>query len=147
MLDIRSRIESKFIPEPNSGCFIWIGNLNDSGYPVLSMTIAPGVKRLRRAHRMYYELEKGPIPEGLQLDHLCRIRCCVNPEHLEPVTLVENVMRGESFYAKQARRTHCPQGHEYSGRNLMLTTRGERKCRACDLARVKARYWQLRRTE
>jgi hypothetical protein len=96
-----------------------------------------GKKVLRRAHRLYYELEKGPIPKGLTLDHLCRVRCCVNPDHLEPVTPVENVMRGESFFAKQARRTHCPQGHEYIGRNLMITRRGERKCRACDLERVR----------
>lgn len=142
--DIRSRIESRFIPEPNSGCFIWTGALNGGGYAMLTQKIN-GVKRQRRAHRLYYELEKGPIPEGLTLDHLCRVRCCVNPDHLEPVTPVENVMRGESFYARQARRTHCPQGHPYAGENLFFTKKGERKCRICD--RIHALKWMRNNPE
>lgn len=109
--------------------------LNTAGYGMLVMRIN-GIKRQRRAHRLYYELEKGPIPLGLTLDHLCRVRCCVNPEHLEPVTSVENVMRGENFFAQQARRTHCPKGHPYAGDNLFFSKKGERKCRLCDRARA-----------
>lgn len=142
--DIRNRIESKIIPEPNSGCWIWTGMLNDAGYGLIAMRIG-GKKRQRRAHRIYYELVKGKISEKLTLDHLCRVRCCVNPDHLEPVTPVENVMRGESFYATQARKTHCPKGHPYAGANLRITPHGGRLCRICVARRV--REYQARNKE
>ena len=114
--------------------------INDGGYAVLHMR---PIQRLRRAHRLYYELEKGPIPKGLTLDHLCRVRCCVNPDHLEPVTLVENVMRGESLFAQQVKRTHCPQGHPYAGDKLRITRKGERKCRTCDRDQHRKRYHEF----
>ena len=142
-IDMRSRIESKFIPEPNSGCFIWTGMLNGAGYGMVAVT-TNGVKRLRRAHRLYYEIEKGPIPEGLVIDHLCRMRCCLNPAHMEPVTSVENVMRGESFFAQQVRRTHCPQGHLYGGKNLRISAKGERICKICDRNRAMSYHWKNR---
>lgn len=87
--------------------------------------------RLYRAHRWSYEALVGPIPEGLVIDHLCRVRACVNPDHMEPVTLCENTMRGESFSAKHARATECPQGHPYDETNTYVDSRGRRGCNEC----------------
>lgn len=85
---------------------------------------------LKRAHRFAYELLVGPIPEGQQLDHLCRNRGCVNPDHLQAVDARTNVLRGESFIAHQARQTHCKRGHEFTPANTRRY-RGRRFCRAC----------------
>lgn len=126
------RFWMKVSPEPNTGCWLWIGCMSDHGYGRFY------AGRMIGAHKWYYEYLHGPVPGGLELDHLCRVRCCVNPEHLEPVTHLENSRRGVAGYAtakehrgKQNRaKTHCPMGHPYSGRNLILTRRG-RKCRQC----------------
>ena len=86
------------------------------------------------AHRVSYEMAKGKIPDGLQLDHLCRMTLCVNPSHLEPVTPKENIRRGETAEVArltQLSKTHCPQGHPYSGENLYLKPNGRRECRQC----------------
>jgi hypothetical protein len=124
-----------------TGCWLWIGTLSASGYGVL----ATG-KRQHKAHRVSYERHVGPIPDGLGLDHLCRVRNCINPAHLEPVTTRVNVLRGTSFAAVNAVKTHCAQGHEFAGANLRHY-RGERICRACQVAangrwRVKRRAAQ-----
>jgi hypothetical protein len=94
------------------------------------------------AHRIAYELLVGPIPEGMTLDHLCRDRGCCNPDHLEPVTLRENILRGGGFAAQHAAKTHCPQGHPYSGGNLLIED-GHRRCRTCVRAKQK-RYRDAR---
>ncbi len=86
-----------------------------------------------RSHRWAYESWHGPVPAPLVLDHLCRVRNCVNPAHLEPVTNRENGLRGVGFVAREARKTHCPQGHEYTPDNTKLES-GKRKCRTCALA-------------
>ncbi len=91
------------------------------------------------AHRRVYELLRGPIPEGLTLDHLCRERSCVNPDHLEPVTFRENIRRGQSPPGINSRMTHCKNGHPLSGDNIRIETSGGRRCRTCDNERCRAR--------
>jgi hypothetical protein len=100
------RIQRKY--EVNkAGCWVWNGPVfNGYGY----MKVAG---RVRGAHRVSYELFVGAVPEGLQLDHLCRNRACLNPAHLEPVTMVENVSCGVGMSVKNRLKTHCPSGHEY----------------------------------
>lgn len=83
------------------------------------------------AHRWIYEQIVGPIPTGLTIDHLCRVRHCVNPAHMEPVTNRENIMRGEGITAVRARQTHCPNGHERSEANTYWRPNGTRYCRIC----------------
>lgn len=127
-------------PEPNSGCWLWTGS-GTYGYG----TIGRG-KRIEMkviAHRLSYELHIGPIPEGLVLDHLCRVRCCVNPQHLEPVTNEENIRRGEAG-KYQSRRTHCPSGHEYSPENTQIHRATHRLCKACHKVNARASYLRLR---
>ncbi|MFE4420475.1 HNH endonuclease signature motif containing protein [Streptomyces sp. NPDC056817] len=90
--------------------------------------------KLRYVHRVAYEALVTEIPDGLQLDHLCRNRACANPWHLEPVTNRVNAKRGQAgpvLASKNLGKTHCPQGHPYSGDNLRIGSRGWRYCRAC----------------
>jgi hypothetical protein len=122
------------IRRDSTGCWLWTGVLGVDGYARVSVG-----GRLRSAHRTSYEVHVGPIPEGLQIDHLCRVRHCVNPEHLEPVTAQTNTRRGQTIAAKHAATTHCPQGHEYTPENTYSSKRGERDCRQC--RRVHSREW------
>lgn len=95
-------------------CWVWIGYVDkQTGYAKYKKT-----GRSRSSHQVAYEYLIGPVPEGLQLDHLCRVRHCVNPAHLEPVTGKINTLRGTSFSAKNAAKTHCKNGHPLSGNNL-----------------------------
>lgn len=122
------RFESKYIPDPNSGCWIWIGACSTAGYAQIKL------ERNQYAYRASYEHYIGSIPNGLHMDHLCRVHCCVNPRHVEPVTCKENVRRGKASEATKLRAltiTHCPQGHPYAGNNLYSGPKGRRGCRAC----------------
>jgi hypothetical protein len=122
-------------------CWLWTG-ATDRGYPRVAYPL--GVERSARAHRVVYELLVGKIPKGKYLDHLCRVRRCVNPDHLEPVTARENTLRSPiSPAALNSLKTHCPRGHEYAGDNLGVYRQGSRYCRACK--RVKDRDWHRRR--
>jgi hypothetical protein len=93
------------------------------------------------AHRATYEMLIGPVPGGLELDHLCRVRACCNPLHVEPVTHRVNLLRGESPSAHQAKQTHCLHGHELAGDNLWRDKRGRRYCIACRNHRSREYYY------
>jgi hypothetical protein len=121
----------------DAGCWMWQGSVTGKGYGNVRVA-----GKTKYAHRFFYEHHVGPIPAGLDLDHLCRVQTCVNPEHLEPVTHRENVLRGEGPSAQQARLTHCKRGHELSGDNV-YSYRGKRECREC--RRVTFRAWRERR--
>jgi HNH endonuclease len=108
-------------------CWLWTESLTPAGYGRIRI----GKRRKRFVHRIAYELLIGPIPEGMTLDHLCRVRHCVNPAHLEPVTMRENNLRGVSPWAINARKTHCPKGHPLSGSNLCFDAKGYRHCHKC----------------
>jgi len=118
---------------PN-GCWLWKGK-GSNGYGMFS--IGSRTDKTRRnvyAYRWYYETSIQQIPEGKELDHLCHNRACVNPEHLEPVTHRENGLRGNTFGAINARKTHCPKGHPYNQENTGYTKHKNsilRYCRAC----------------
>lgn len=136
MQNLADRFDAKFIPEPNSGCWLWVGALFKSGYGAFRKD-----GKASYAHRVSYELyKKTPIPSGLHLDHLCRVTCCVNPDHLEPVTPGENSGRGNAGL-EQSKRTHCPYGHAYDDVNTYRnSSRINRECRACRTKRGLARY-------
>jgi hypothetical protein len=121
------------MPEPMSGCWLWLATVGENGYGQITC-IRDGRYINKKAHRIVYESNRGAIPDGMDLDHLCRTRSCVNPDHLEPVTRSQNVKRGlvpALTRERAARRTHCPQGHPLSGENLKMDTRGTRQCRVC----------------
>lgn len=108
-------------------CWLWQASTGSNGY---AQAAYDGT--MRPAHRVAWEMFQGPIPEGLHIDHLCRVRSCVNPAHLEPVTPGENVRRG--FHPT---KTHCKRGHLLEGDNLYLRPTGQRLCRACDAYRAR----------
>lgn len=120
----------RFIPkvEFTATCWLWNACRDQLGYGSFGIG---GRGKNRRAHIWAYEHFIGAIPEGLELDHLCRTRHCVNPWHLEPVTHRENTLRGISFVALNAAKTHCKQGHPLEGDNVKILKRGGRGCRTC----------------
>lgn len=105
-------------------CWIWTAALNNAGYGAFGLD-----GKIVRAHRLAYESTIGSVPVGLELDHLCRDRACVNPYHLEPVTHQVNMQRGDTG-KHLADRTHCPSGHEYTPENTRIY-RSMRYCREC----------------
>lgn len=107
-----------------NGCWVWQATVSEHGYAVVNHAYV---------HRASHELFKGNIPDGMQIDHLCRNRRCVNPDHLEAVTQRTNLLRGESRPAANHRKTHCVRGHELSGDNIVrLASRPtERPCKVC----------------
>ncbi len=142
MLSLQDRFMAKVFPEPMSGCWLWDGASTYHGYGHFKYD-----GRTQTAHRVAWELFKGPIPEGREIDHLCRVRCCVNPDHLEPVTHLVNIRRGNSG-SHTRNKTHCPHGHPYDEENT-LRYNGQRICRICKKARWHRykRAQELRRAE
>lgn len=123
-LPAAQRLAARLVLDVGTGCLLWTGPQHHNGYGALKMG------REQRAHRVAYILAKGPIPVGLQIDHLCRTRLCCNPDHLECVTREENIARGNAPHMVNARKTHCIRGHEFTPSNTM-NRRGQRVCRAC----------------
>lgn len=124
-----ARVDKKTSPD---GCWVWLGCVNNQGYG--SIHFGPKSSSPVLVHRFAYELLVGPIPEGLELDHLCNNRRCVNPAHLHLVTHPENCKRGASglaWAAHQRRKTHCPQGHPYDLFNTYYNKHGGRQCLIC----------------
>lgn len=136
MTSFPTNIDRHISPEPNTGCWLWEG----SGAHGYGQTWYQG--RLVRAHRATYEIARGPIPRGLVLDHLCRVRACVNPDHLEAVTQRENLRRGHGVGGQNRgrRKEFCKRGHLRSGDNVITTTTGHLACRLCR-AITNKRYW------
>jgi hypothetical protein len=128
-MTLAERLEQWSIPEPNSGCLIWMGALNDKGYGRMKVA-----GRMRQAHVVAYELANGPIPLGLLPDHLCRTRCCINEAHLEPVTPGVNVRRGLRGQPQKFVCDECGDPYEVLARRPKV----RRGCRRC---------WNARRRE
>jgi hypothetical protein len=134
--------------EKTDDCWNWTGRPSKQGYGRLWTRVDDdGRRQIKQAHRWAYETLVGPIPEGLVIDHLCRNRLCVNPEHLEPVTDLENLMRGETLVALNSAKTHCHRGHEFTEENTYVRVREgrpRRGCRACHRIEERNRQRRLR---
>ena len=114
-------------------CWLWTGS-GTGGKEDYGRVYHDGTRSM--AHRYIYEQTVGPIPEGLQLDHLCRTPRCVNPDHLEPVTASENARRKW----EHIEITHCKRGHEFTEENTARDHRGHKRCRECNRLHAKAAY-------
>jgi hypothetical protein len=122
------RLWSK-VEKSDEGCWLWLASVTGGGYGRFKHS-----GRMHVAHRVVYEQMVGPIPAGLTLDHLCRNRRCVRPDHLEPVTMRENVLRGNTITAANSKKTHCVRGHHLSGEALLIRRDGRRRCQICEYA-------------
>lgn len=124
------RFYAKVLCDIATHCWLWMGYRRKLGYGGIGRSRAGNGMAL--AHRVAYELEVGPIPYGLEVDHLCRNPPCVNPSHLEPVTSAENLRRAALATGIRQGATHCPQGHPYDAENTVIAANGWRQCRECN---------------
>lgn len=143
-IENRNRFLSKITFNYQNNCWEWVGRLSVYGYGMFDSRTIHKSKRIWMAHRISYALFRNlELMEDNVLDHLCRNRKCVNPEHLEIVSRRENVIRGNTIARKHMLTTHCPKGHEYTMDNLLKANlrRGQRCCRECNRLKAKERYW------
>jgi len=124
MRPVQERLNEKYVVGLKTGCWLWTAYVASNGYGKISFK-----SQARYAHRVSYQIKCGKIPEGLQLDHLCRVRHCVNPAHLEAVTGQVNIARGQTGWNMKM-KTHCPQGHAYSVDNIYFVP-NKLTCRIC----------------
>jgi hypothetical protein len=129
----------KVSKQPN-GCWLWTAYTTDFGYGQFF-----DGERIVGAHVFSYRHFKGKIPDGFDLDHLCRVRNCVCPDHLEPVTRQVNLLRGETIPSRKAQQTHCEKGHEFLDSNIYRAKNGTRACRICRAERN--RQWAANNRE
>lgn len=122
----------------SSGCWLWTGYVRSDGYAVRSVR-RNGRVGAEYVHRLAYQAFIGPIPDGAQLDHLCRTRHCLNPDHLEPVSPRVNTLRGDAPTAKNYAKTHCKWGHEFTAENTHIRPAGGRTCRTCEREKLRRR--------
>lgn len=135
----RDRLRAKYTVDGSTGCWVWNGAKGDLGYGVFRYQ-----GRNQPVHRASYKMHKGEIPKGLVLDHLCRNPSCINPDHLEPVTQLENVNRGVSAQTKRAAaaaKTHCRNGHPYSENEIFVGAKNKRRCKQCQREKALAEYY------
>jgi hypothetical protein len=118
-------------------CWLWTAGANNMGYGLFWSGGARSQGRRLLAHRFAYELLVGPIPDGLTIDHLCRVPLCCRPDHLEPVTMRENLRRGNGWSGRKARQTHCLRGHALTEDNIYRrpSKPTARECRICMVER------------
>ena len=125
-LSIDERFWQKVKVGSPESCWLWQANKSRGGYGKFFLAGRGNIY----AHRFAYELAVGPIPKGMQIDHLCRNRACVNPDHMESVSSKTNTLRGTNSAAGNARKTHCLRGHAFTEANTYLHA-GSRLCRQC----------------
>ena len=156
---VRERLLSKIHFNCATGCWEWTASMSPDGYGLFYYDRS---LRTTGAHRISYRLFVGEIPAGKEIDHLCRVRNCVNPSYLEAVTRKVNTNRGDSLSGKRSRQILCKNGHSLSGENLLPTKTGRRACRICrnaycresyrnnparrELLRKCAKAWRLRQS-
>lgn len=134
MKTFEERLWARIDKDAPGGCWLWRGALTSDGYGAIWKDGGTA-----RVHRVTYELLAGQIPEGKHLDHLCRVRSCCNPDHLESVTPYENWRRGENFAAVMLREDECGRGHAMTEDNTYRFGDGQRRCRACYIVADRAR--------
>lgn len=135
------RFMAKVEIDEKTECWLWTGSINMGGYGQFGIgSLTDNTRRLILSHRFSFEVFRGEIPAGYQIDHLCRVRRCANPNHLQPVTQQENIRRGEGGQ-HWAKKTHCPKSHPYSGNNLRVYD-GRRFCRECGRIAGRISYWK-----
>lgn len=149
-LDPFPRFIANIAPQPN-GCWHWTGRIKENGYTQMSVNA-----KIVPLHRWSYEFFVGPIPAGMEIDHLCHAhdschggrtclhRRCLNPDHLAPASHAENTLRGVGVPAQNKRKTHCKRGHAFDEHNTLVNARGHRDCRICHALRALRRYHALR---